>query len=978
MSNPPPDGDENTIDIFIISADEPVPLQLKEHLEQRGYRITVFTSSVQLNDALPTGKPNLLICDSTTCRQEGFRVCSQIKADDDLWVIPVLMLTAASTMEDLLSVLESNTDNFIGPPYHLPDHLLLIDSMLTTPVERLTPDQIKKQFRVSHEDQTYVVAANRKKLLEYLLSAFEITVNTSKELLHVSSDLRELSESAKELERKVTEQTLAIETGTGMLRQKDQKIVTLTRKCEELEKALKQKTGEIGDLEHGREEDKILITARDETIRSMTREHEEAQSTYRSQNDELNTQISLLIGESDARKTSLDTMQHALIEESTHSASLEKTLHALTLEHEQQKSEFSAERDRALSAEQEFKSVLQAKMQSEQDLSRIITDLEEKVRQQAAGQDRLKGELEAETNHRVLLETQGVMLQQELEQAARSYHSEIGELHQKISKLDEALTASAAALEHETSITKTQKGHLEEVIEDKKNTDEKLASHSTRLAEAQATIASGEQERTSLEVTIQDLTSDKKNTDEKLASLLTRLAEAQATITSGEQERTSLEVTIQDLTAEMGKSEQAAQNLSVALRNAQSDIEAEKIARYSVEETLSRTTREHDNAYRLLRQGNDATQADLDSCKVTLAQRERDLELAETRNRALMEEQDLAAQHHASFGKQAHLAADELGPRQTPVEKTPDVNGQPEDPGERISGAHDDREPGGTDTPTNIRQFEEKTGSTEQIGQAPELYTNNPAVSVDEQPGEPQIQFESDGFTTTNEKVQLVNYKDPGLPVPVGHVNQSITSEITRKLKPHVVSGEDHPSGRPTGSNPHTLSDIIPGGPDISNAEGIPLKEDPTTKASLPLPGAVIADGRAEENTFAGYSPEKSPATDDDDIQPVASGDVQLQEEVAETIKKRSDDTVEDGGLSSVTPGKSGGLFPDGTIVFGHKQWLDLISWAHHSGALTQDQRLKIIRIGRLVHKGRKLTHRQQGQVDEILAFVYTLGYRSQ
>ncbi|MEI6841832.1 MAG: response regulator, partial [Methanomicrobiales archaeon] len=215
MNDPPSDGNENVIDIFIVSTAETAALLLKEHLEQRDYRVTVFADGAQLIETLHAEKPNLLICDSTTGEQMGFEVCSQIKADDELFVIPVLILTAASTMEDLLMVLECNADNFIAPPYNLPDHLLLIEGMLTTPVERLTPDQIKKQFRVSHDDQTYVVAANRRKLLEYLLSSFEIAVSKSKELSHVSSELQKLSEFAKELERSVTAQAQAIETVTA-------------------------------------------------------------------------------------------------------------------------------------------------------------------------------------------------------------------------------------------------------------------------------------------------------------------------------------------------------------------------------------------------------------------------------------------------------------------------------------------------------------------------------------------------------------------------------------------------------------------------------------------------------------------------------------------------------------------------------------------------------------------------------------------
>ncbi len=50
MNEPPPDEKEieNVIDIFILSSDEKVALQLMEHLAQRDYRVTVFTSSDEL------------------------------------------------------------------------------------------------------------------------------------------------------------------------------------------------------------------------------------------------------------------------------------------------------------------------------------------------------------------------------------------------------------------------------------------------------------------------------------------------------------------------------------------------------------------------------------------------------------------------------------------------------------------------------------------------------------------------------------------------------------------------------------------------------------------------------------------------------------------------------------------------------------------------------------------------------------------
>ncbi len=63
-------------------------------------------------------------------------------------------------------------------------------------------------------------------------------------------------------------------------------------------------------------------------------------------------------------------------------------------------------------------------------------------------------------------------------------------------------------------------------------------------------------------------------------------------------------------------------------------------------------------------------------------------------------------------------------------------------------------------------------------------------------------------------------------------------------------------------------------------------------------------------------------------------------------------------------------------IPFDRTQWLDLLRWSHHCEALTQDQRNHIIRLGRLIQKGRRLTNKQEEQVHEIIALVRGLGYR--
>jgi DNA-binding response OmpR family regulator len=467
------DETDSTIDIFVLSVSETVVPLLPEHLEKKGYQVTRFTDGKNLLKALKPEKPNLLICDTTTLDKEAFEVCRRIKADDDLWVIPVLILTNVSKLSDLFDVLDCNADNFLPLPFDLPFGLSVIESMLGTPVERQIPDQIKTQFKIRHDDRIYIVAANRRKLLELLLSSFEIAVNTSSALSHVKTDLQTLSESGKYLEDRVTDQTRLIDTIQATLHQKEQKILTLTSEIEEKQKLLAQKTR------------KALIVTDDGNSQTLFFDKEGIETSSFSEINMLRQKISELFHEVDTTKTSLDAVQEELEEEKMHCTSLECTLELLdqqkelaeksfrsiTDEHKQLISAFAAERDRVVSAEREILTVMQAKTQSEQEMTLIINDLNEREEHQAADLIRLKSELEREVTRRVSAENQVGSLCLEKEKMESLLRLTANGLKDQLDDLRLQLESTRTALENEENTTKLLKGNLAEIVAEHEKTE---------------------------------------------------------------------------------------------------------------------------------------------------------------------------------------------------------------------------------------------------------------------------------------------------------------------------------------------------------------------------------------------------------------------------------------------------------------------------------------------------------------------------
>jgi len=470
MNTPRSDGPESTIDIFVLSVNETeVPL-LTEHLEEKGYTVTLFIEGKTLLEALRVGKPDLLIGDITTPDKETLEICRQVKADDNLWDIPVLVLTRVSRLSDLFDVLDCNADNFLPFPFDLPSGLSVIESMLGTPVERQMPDKITTQFRIRHDDHTYTVAADRRKLLELLLSSFEIAVNTSSALSHTKTDLQTFSESAKYLEDRVADQTRLIDTIQATLHQKEQKILLLTSEVEEKEKLLAQKTR------------KAVIVTDDGTV---FQDKKGTETSHFSEITLLRQQISELFKEVETTKTSLDAVRQELEEEKILCTSLEcklelvnqqkelveRSLRSVTDEHTQLISALEAERDRILSAEREITSVMQAKTQSEQELTQIINDITKREEQQAADLIRLKSELETEVTRRVSAEDQVGSLQQEKERSESWIHQKSDDLKDQLSDLRLQLETTRTALENEDNTTKLLKEKLAEIVAENEKTE---------------------------------------------------------------------------------------------------------------------------------------------------------------------------------------------------------------------------------------------------------------------------------------------------------------------------------------------------------------------------------------------------------------------------------------------------------------------------------------------------------------------------
>jgi DNA-binding response OmpR family regulator len=1029
MNTPPNDGNENVIDIFVLSTSSSLSSLIRDQLEIQGYNVTFFPDGTDLITTLRSGKPNLLMCDTSSADAEGYDVCRQIKADDYLWNIPVLILTGASDLGDLLNVLDSNADNFIAQPYDPAYLLSLIEGMLSTPVQRQTPDQIKTQFKIQHDDQIFVVTADRRKLLEFLLSSFEIAVNKSSDLTQAQDTIQSLELNVKKLEHSGEESNRVLGVLSETLKTKEQKISEMSGKLSDREQEITEKTEKIGQLSRDLDAEKTVHSAAEEEIRQMIQERDHAASEHLAASDELQKNMSLVSAELDTAKKSLETTNNALLAQTARCKDLENELNstseqneqvekeyrALLLEAEQLKVSFASEKNRAKAAEQETNAVLLAKTQAEQDLTQIINDLNSTAKQQAIDITRFKDELESAQTRFSLQEDKLRTLFEEKEQTESALRSQIAADRETLDNLQAKHVAMAAALEERNAAIKTL-------------TD----NHAAATAELTDAVL-------------------RKDSAESLVESLTRsLEERDATLQSLTDNLTSAKRDLNDVAAQKEQAESLVQSLTRSLEETRSAREKEQLQFREAEESLNAAILERERALEDLRGAHDEVTTRLMSNKDDLTRTKQDLEsfiaqkatLEGNLGATLARIRELEAELHAASSGKVQIRTQV----QSITEELEHVKGELEaerhyhhDADEKlkaaaVAGQHLEQELQRLAHERKVVQSElvaeqQLRQTAEEQARALEVERDNLLKTLKISDSERRLQ--DDGRSAKIQKLKEDFEKVLGLQRTLEEQVTTLThdklqaeqraanlsAEIDQARVALADEWEDHMTDQ------ERLAAVVQEKQHLEKAlhpqeAGVPKMDEQAARfiKSPDLPVTVNTGTRMAEE--AGSVQSRVPETpkpyvlsvedlfeDDEpgrartalsagdpgsqetrpDTTPDSSEDTtlsfgneepeedQTSEDVASDSEKPDDDE-EDHGRTSDIPEDAAPTGKD--IGFNRSQWLDLLKWAHHCEVLTHEQRMQIVRMGRLIQKGRNLTKKQEEQVMEIIVLVRRLGYR--
>lgn len=102
---------------ILIVDDDPNNFEVIEALLfKEGYNLSYASSGLQALEALELNLPDVILLDVMMPDIDGIEVCHQIKSDSRWQHIPVIMITALNSKENLARCLNAGADDFLGKP----------------------------------------------------------------------------------------------------------------------------------------------------------------------------------------------------------------------------------------------------------------------------------------------------------------------------------------------------------------------------------------------------------------------------------------------------------------------------------------------------------------------------------------------------------------------------------------------------------------------------------------------------------------------------------------------------------------------------------------------------------------------------------------------------------------------------------------------------------------------------------------------
>ena len=128
--------------IMIIEDEEDIVTLLRYNLEKEGFETCVATEGDKAFNAIKINQPTLILLDWMLPGMSGIDICKQVRYDNDLRNVPIIMLTARGEEADKIKGLTIGADDYMTKPFSVPELIARIRALL----RRIQPIKTKGEL----------------------------------------------------------------------------------------------------------------------------------------------------------------------------------------------------------------------------------------------------------------------------------------------------------------------------------------------------------------------------------------------------------------------------------------------------------------------------------------------------------------------------------------------------------------------------------------------------------------------------------------------------------------------------------------------------------------------------------------------------------------------------------------------------------------------------------------------------------------
>ncbi len=116
--------------ILIVDDDQLMQKLLEYIIKKAGYQVSVADNGSHAIKIIKRDKPDLIISDVEMPKMNGLELCRKLKKNFDTKLIPIILITSNTQIQDKLEGFRSRADDYFMKPLHLKNLLTRVQSLL--------------------------------------------------------------------------------------------------------------------------------------------------------------------------------------------------------------------------------------------------------------------------------------------------------------------------------------------------------------------------------------------------------------------------------------------------------------------------------------------------------------------------------------------------------------------------------------------------------------------------------------------------------------------------------------------------------------------------------------------------------------------------------------------------------------------------------------------------------------------------------